>query len=288
VETGTSLQVTANNETIFTHNQVWFELNQKYSEWGFLQNPLSNSMTVFLALYTNYCANMKEQLYRIFDGLRREYDPTANYSMVEMGIDGHKQSKRTNTDNTDNVMGTKVSDFDVEKQGSESLARTYGRKETTEVFDNAFTSGISATGTKNEKRETEYATPTDTTTYTGRKDSTKQGTEKTQTITSGTETLTASGQNASAGHSRNNRSEEFDNNVTVNGSVIDSTGKRTAETMTGLTDGAQHMFSRFGNIGVATAADMLAKEYELRKINLLKDWVHGFILEYCTYVGSGE
>ena len=285
---GTSLQVTANNETIFTHNQVWFELNQKYSEWGFLQNPLSNSMTVFLALYTNYCANMKEQLFRIYDGLRREYDPTANYSMVELGIDGHKQSKKTDTDNTDSVAGTKISDVDIEKQGSESNARTYGQKEITDRFNNAFDSGISATGTHTDREERQLATPTDTMTFTGRKDSTKQGSEKTQSITSGNETLTASGQSASAGHSRNNKTEEYDNNVSVIGSVMDATGKRTAETMTGLTDGSQHMFSRFGNIGVATAADMLAKEYELRKINLLKDWVHGFILEYCTYVGSED
>lgn len=288
METGTSLQLTVNNETVFTHNQVWFELNQKYTEWGFLKHPYSNIMSAFLAMYQNYVANMGDQFYRLFKGMQKEYDPTSNYSMIEIGADGRKQSKKSNTDNTDSVAGTKLSDVDVEKTGSETLARTYNGKQITDHFNNAFNSGISANGTNSAREETTMSNPSDTTTFNGRKDSTKQGTEKTQSLASGQETLSASGQSASAGQSRNTKTESYDNNVSVDGAIIDATGEITTETLANLTDGTQHIFSRFGNIGVATAADMLMKEYELRKHNLLKEWVHGFILEYCTYVGSDE
>lgn len=288
METGTNLQLTVNNETVFTHNQVWFELNQKYTEWGFLKHPDSNIMSAFLALYQNYVSNMGYQFYRLFKGMQKEYDPTSNYSMIEIGADGRKQSKKSNTDNTDSVAGTKISDVDVEKSGSETLARTYNGKQITDHFNNAFNSGISANGTNSAREETTMSAPTDTTSFTGRKDSTKQGTEKTQSLTVGDSSISASGQSASAGQSRNTKTESYENNVSVDGAIIDATGEITTETLENLTDGTQHIFSRFGNIGVATAADMLMKEYELRKHNLLKEWVHGFILEYCTYVGSDE
>lgn len=288
-DSATDFAVSVSGQTIFPSNQIWFELNQKYTEWGFLQNPNSNGGQMLRSLWANYVANMGEQLLHIWVGMHKEYDPTSNYSMIEIGADGHKQSKRTNTDNTDSVAGTKQGNHSTNFKGSDTNARTVTGKQTTDHYNNAFDSGISATGTHTGRDETSFPTSVnDTHSFSSREDENTYTNNQIQTLASGTETLSATGQTASAGQSRNNKSEAFENNVSVNGAVIDASGNETARTFTGLTDGTEHIFSRFGNIGVATAADMLMKEYELRKINLLKDFVHGFILEYCTYIGSDD
>lgn len=285
----TDFAVTVNGTTIFASNPVYFELNQKYTEWGFLQNENSNGGQMLRSLWTNYVANMGSQLLRIWEGLNKQYDPTSNYSMVEIGADGHKQSKRTDTDNTDSVAGTKQANQSTEYKGSEGNARTVTGKQTTDRYENAFDSGISATGTHTNREETQFPTSVnDTRSFTNREDETTYDNNQTQSVTSGQEQLSATGQVASAGQSRNTKTESFDNDVTVQGAFIDASGIQTDVPLEDLTDGTQHVFSRFGNIGVATASDMLMKEYELRKINLLKDFVHGFILEYCTYIGCDD
>jgi hypothetical protein len=289
VNPATDLAVTVDGHSIFASNPIWFEFEQKYTEWGFLQNPLSDKAQMFRSLWTNYVANTGEQLLHIWEGMNKEYDPTSNYSMIEMGADGHKQSGRNNTDNTDSVAGTKQDKQDTEYKGTEGNARTVTGKQITDRYENAFDSGLDSNGTHTGRDETSFPTSVnDTRSFTNRKDETTYGNNQSQNITSGTESLSATGQIASAGHTRNNKSETFDNNVSVTGTKIDASGNETSVSMSDLTDGTQHIFSRFGNIGVATAADMLMKEYELRKINLLKDFVHGFILEYCTYIGCDD
>ena len=287
----TDLAVTVDNQTIFASNPIWFEFEQKYTEWGFLQNPLSDKAQMFRSLWTNYVANTGEQLLHIWEGMNKEYDPTSNYSMIEMGADGHKQSGRNNTDNTDSVAGTKQDKHKLTYNGTEANKRTMDGKQITDRYENAFDSGLTSNGTHTGRDETGFSddyAATDTRSFTSRNDETSYDNTLSQQITSGNETLTANGNVASAGQTRNNKSETFENNVSVNGTKIDASGNETTVPMTGLTDGTQHIFSRFGNIGVATAADMLMKEYELRKINLLKDFVHGFILEYCTYIGCDD
>lgn len=269
----TDLAVTVGNQNIFASNPIWFEFEQKYTEWGFLQNPLSDKAQMFRSLWTNYVANTGEQLLHIWEGMNKEYDPTSNYSMIEMGADGHKQSDRDNTDNTDSVAGT--------KQDKHKL--TYNGKQITDHYENAFDSGLDSNGTHTGRNVTSFVDGN-----TIRNDETSYDNTQTQNITIGNETLSAQGNVASAGHSRNSKTEKFKNNVSVTGTKIDASGKETSVSLSDLTDGTQHIFSRFGNIGVATAADMLMKEYELRKINLLKDFVHGFILEYCTYIGCDD
>lgn len=63
------------------------------------------------------------------------------------------------------------------------------------------------------------------------------------------------------------------------------TGDFGTDTKTGYHEAHEHYFSRVGNIGTQTAADMLLKEYELRKINLLEEYVREFVRRNFYYAG---
>lgn len=269
VASGTSLQLSHGDTVIFPHNQVWFELNQKYTEWGFLQDPLSNSMTVFLALYTNFSANMGNQFYRMWDALQREYNPIENYSMLEAGADGHKQSKKTESSSADSVGGSKVSDVANERTG----------KTVSDEYKNAF-DDATATGAHVGRVETDYsptAALTDTTKYT----ETKSQTVGNLSVTDQT--------NTTVQRTAGENTEDFDNDVSVSFKKTNPDGTDSTETLgSDFTDGTMYRHTRSGNIGVTTAQQMLTEELELRQTNLLKMWVESFIREYFSYVGDDE
>lgn len=63
-------------------------------------------------------------------------------------------------------------------------------------------------------------------------------------------------------------------------------GDFDGNTKTGYNEAKEHYFSRVGNIGTQTPADMLLREYELRKINLCAEYVREFILRNFYYVGG--
>lgn len=48
-----------------------------------------------------------------------------------------------------------------------------------------------------------------------------------------------------------------------------------------------HSLKRSGNIGVTTTQQMLTSEYEMRKIDIVNGFVHGFIDRYCFYFSNG-
>lgn len=284
VETGTSLQVTHGSTVIFTHNQVWFELNQKYTEWGFLKNPNSNGMSVFLALYTNFVANMGGQLWRMYDAITREYNPLNNYDMTESGGDGRKQSKKTVTDTSDNVNGARLGGVTTTKNGSEANTHTQTGNETVTHSENAFDSGLTATA---RDERTAPAAITDTHSFTGRNDATTYGQDKNSDAVDGV-TLTGY-TNVGRTHDKKENTEEYQNNVTLNVTKMKPDGTAESSAMgTTYSDGTEHFLTRSGNIGVTTNMQMLTQELEGRRTNLLKEWVHMFIMEYCTYVGSDE
>lgn len=64
------------------------------------------------------------------------------------------------------------------------------------------------------------------------------------------------------------------------------TGTFDGSTKTGYHEAHEHFFTRTGNIGTMTAADMLTKELEIRRVNLLHDYVACFISANCYYCGS--
>lgn len=305
---GTSLQLTVGGEVIFEHARVWNELDDKYSLWSFLCDTRSTPAAVFFAMYTFYCANMGEQYARMLDAITREYNPINNYEMIESGADGHIQSKKTDTDNLDSLSGTKTGNHDTTrtgtethtKTGTETHSRTDAGTQTTDRYENAFDSGISANGTHTNKEVTSLPTFTDTVGYgsgivdeiaygTGVKDESKYTNTETQNITVGQENLSVTGHNATVGHSRNTKTEDFENDVAVSAKKQNADGtESTINLGSNFTDGTMHTFTRSGNIGVTTSMQMVSGEMEREKLNLLKMWVHGFIKEYFSYIGDDD
>ncbi len=299
-------QLVVNNTEIFTNTQVWNELDYKYSEFSFLAKQFENYTTRFTTLYSQYCVNMGEQYARMLDAITRKYNPINNYEMIESGADGRKQSKKTDTDKVDTVTGTKNGDSSNtrtgsqtnEKSGSESSGRTYSGNQITDRYENAFDSGISANGTHTNKDVTQLPTYTDslgftnredTLTYNNIKDEVKNTNNQTQNITVGSESLSATGQSATAGHSRNTKTEDYENDVSVSAKKQNADGTESSLALgSDFTDGTMHVFTRSGNIGVTTSMQMVSGEMEREKLNLLKMWVHGFIYEYCTYIHGSD
>lgn len=299
-------QLVVNNTEIFTNTQVWNELDYKYSEFSFLARQFENFTTRFTTLYSQYCVNMGEQYARMLDAITRKYNPINNYEMIESGADGRKQSKKTDTDKVDTVTGTKNGDYSNirsgnqtnAKSGSESSGRTYSGNQITDRYENAFDSGISANGTHTNKDVTQLPTYTDslgftnredTLTYNNVKDEVKNTNNQTQNITVGSESLSATGQSATAGHSRNTKTEDYENDVSVSAKKQNADGTESVVALgADFTDGTMHVFTRSGNIGVTTSMQMVSGEMEREKLNLLKMWVHGFIYEYCTYIHGSD
>ena len=58
------------------------------------------------------------------------------------------------------------------------------------------------------------------------------------------------------------------------------------DTLTGYHEANEHYLKRSGNIGVTTSAQMITGEVELRKIDLLKDYIREFFSRYGYAVGG--
>lgn len=65
----------------------------------------------------------------------------------------------------------------------------------------------------------------------------------------------------------------------------DQTGTVGSDTVSGH-EVTEHVLTRSGNIGVTTNATMVSQEYELRKINVLKDYVKQFAAQYLYSIGG--
>lgn len=59
-------------------------------------------------------------------------------------------------------------------------------------------------------------------------------------------------------------------------------------TLSGYHEANEHFLKRSGNIGVTEASAMVTHELELRKRDLLREWVKEFIDRYCYTIGGGE
>lgn len=299
-------QLVVDNTEIFTNAQVWNELDYKYSEFSFLAKQFENYTTRFTTLYSQYCVNMGEQYARMLDAITRKYNPINNYEMIESGADGRKQSKKTDSEKLDTVSGTKNGDSSNTrtgnqtnaKSGSESSGRTYSGNQITDRYENTFDSGISANGAHTNRDVTQLPAYTDslgftnrqdTLTYNNVKDEVKNNNDQSQSMTVGQESLSVTGQSASAGHSRNTKTEDYENDVSVSAKKQNADGTESSLALgSDFTDGTMHVFTRSGNIGVTTSMQMVSGEMEREKLNLLKMWVHGFIYEYCTYIHGSD
>lgn len=65
----------------------------------------------------------------------------------------------------------------------------------------------------------------------------------------------------------------------------DQTGAVGLDTVSGH-EVTEHVMTRSGNIGVTTSAQMVSQEYELRKIDILKDYVKTFAAQYLYSIGG--
>lgn len=205
-------EVEVNDETIFTSDDVFYELAYNYTEFFVNTGIFQATAAGFIGLWDHYRSTTKDQLYRFWKGLKAEYDPISNYDMLEVGADGKRISKETDT------------------------VTPYGGTQTaTQVNRFGLNSG-------------ETGKPYDTSTMT---------VKPIPDVETKTETT---------------REVESDVSIDFDG-----------DTLTGYHEGTEHYFKRKGNIGVQTAADMLLKEQELRErgMNLLRDYVKGFIDRYC-------
>jgi len=293
IETGTSLELVVNNQIIFQHNQVWFELYQKYSEWGFLKHPDSNSLTVFNALYTNFVANNKEAFFRMWDALEREYNPINNYDLVEYGANGRKKSEKVNEDTGDNVNGARLGSVTTTQHGSEKDTQTQTGKTQTDRYENAFNSGIDATGTHVAREEVTAPTSIENErTFTNRDAQTDY--DKT-TGSDSVDGVTLVGYtNTGRAHDHKESHESYNADVQINTHRVLPNGGISAGGLGAqgefFMEGENSYLSRSGNIGVTSSTELVSREMEMREAygNLLKRWVHMFILEYCTYVGAED
>lgn len=206
------LEVTYNDETIFTSDQVFYEFADNYSTYKVCISDIFQPTTAaFIALYSRYRDNTKAQLYRAWKALQAEYDPLSNYDMTETGADGKKLSMQTITPygGTESTTTTKRTGLNSTDPG--------------EVADTVTTENKPIIGAKT---ETNY---------------------------------------------ENDKSVDFD-----------------GTTHTGYHEGNEHFLKRSGNVGVTSNVQLLTGELELRKRDLLREWVKEFIDRYCYCVGGAD
>lgn len=273
---GNSLAVTVDNTTIIAGFQVLNQLTYRYSEWSFLQHPLSNSLTAFMAQYTAYTADMGNNFLRMYQALIADYNPIENYSMTEDSIDGSVISEKTKKDVTDNLHGSKQSDSTTTQGGTENHS-IGAHTDTTDHYTNAFDSGISDTGTHSSRDSTSVGAHSDTITFTNRTTEAAYDNDASGTSTADGDSTSLSGMSAiGQAHDVTESTEGYANDIDL-GDMGD--GYSTADI---------HKLTRSGNIGVTTSQQMIESELKLRLANLTDMWVDGFIKKYCVFLGVEE
>lgn len=267
---GNYLELRVNDNLVFTNEQIFNELYYFYSEWSYLVRLfVEDNAQKFLQLYTDYVKSVGYNYFRMNDALTREYNPLNNYEMIESGADGRKISDRTFSDNNNNLRGVKESDTTDVTTGSVE----------NDFYNNAFNSDVSSAGTHVSR---EVSTNNNLTVT-----HTKENTES-ETSADGKVTFTNFDE-INKEYNTNERTESNKNDVEISYKVSTPDGARqTVITGNTFTEGTMHEFTRSGNIGVTTSAQMIQGELEMRKTNLMKDFVRGFILRYCTFTGFEE
>ena len=316
------LDVIYNTEKIFTHAQVLNVLDYTYESFSFRHKDTQSPMSGFTAQFWGYSNEVAPQYARMLDAIDREYNPISNYEMVESGYDGTKVSDKINTSISDSLNANALASVsNVEDPYSRSTNNTQNGKvkttqagsETADNYVNAFDTGISDTGTLAEKNvntfnnrasTVEYGAEgsaytniitestsaqikkhTDFSTLTGEDFTVKDYDTNTDKTISGEQFNTAV-----KGISSGKNNESNTNDVTLTMDKLNPDGTTTKETVgVDFTNGTMHKFTRSGNIGVTTNQQMLEAEIALRqKTNLLQDFIKGFIIKYCCYLGEEE
>lgn len=94
---------------------------------------------------------------------------------------------------------------------------------------------------------------------------------------------------AKEGENNGKTEEKWGNDVSISYKTANEDGTFSDNTFgSDFSDGTMHVLTRSGNIGVTTNAQMIQGEIEMRRINLLHEYVRGFITLYCSFVGVDE
>lgn len=94
---------------------------------------------------------------------------------------------------------------------------------------------------------------------------------------------------AKEGENNGKTEEKWSNDVSISYKSANEDGTFSDNTFgSDFSDGTMHVLTRSGNIGVTTNAQMIQGEIEMRRINLLHEYVQGFITLYCSFVGVDE
>ena len=94
---------------------------------------------------------------------------------------------------------------------------------------------------------------------------------------------------AKEGENNGKTEEKWSNDVSISYKSANEDGTFSDNTFgSDFSDGTMHVLTRTGNIGVTTNAQMIQGEIEMRRINLLHEYVQGFITLYCSFVGVDE
>ena len=94
---------------------------------------------------------------------------------------------------------------------------------------------------------------------------------------------------AKEGENNGKTEEKWGNDVSISYKSANEDGTFSDNTFgSDFSDGTMHVLTRTGNIGVTTNAQMIQGEIEMRRINLLHEYVQGFITLYCSFVGVDE
>ena len=94
---------------------------------------------------------------------------------------------------------------------------------------------------------------------------------------------------AKEGENNGKTEDKWGNDVSISYKSANDDGTFSDNTFgSDFSDGTMHVLTRTGNIGVTTNAQMIQGEIEMRRINLLHEYVQGFITLYCSFVGVDE
>lgn len=316
------LDVEYNRVKLFAHLQVLPVFKYQYDSFSFRHLETESALAGFTVQYWQYSNEVAPQYARMIDAIERQYNPISNYEMVESGYDGTKVSDRINTSISDSLNANALASVsNIEDPYSRSTNNTQNGKikttqagsETADNYVNAFDTGISDTGTLAEKNVNTFNNRASTVEYGA------EGSAYTNIITESTSAQikkhmdfsnltgedftvkdydtntdkTISGEQfntAVKGISSGKNNESNTNDVTLTMDKLNPDGTTTKETVgVDFTNGTMHKFTRSGNIGVTTNQQMVESEISLRmKVNLLQDFVKGFITKYCCYLGEEE
>lgn len=308
---------TDTTEVLIDGDFVAYHILRKYQKYCFdtyyyigTSDPVSN----FIDQFTHYARVQQYNFYRMWQALRLDYDPVANYNMIEVGEDvrtdnmTHTATKNTTDTQTNNLIQTNTYNSTDTTTNNLSQAVTHGLTQTTtNNLTNTTQHGLTQTTTNNQTRtdtrtpdkltNTHAVAPFDnaspkteyTDTQTGKETQTTAYSGAGDTVaTSGADTVTDTGTQATSNTGTDNTTNTGTQSTAYSGDdTTTNTGTRTVahtgynEDTDRGTERTEHNLSRSGNIGVTTTQQMIDSEIQLRIKNIVTQYIDYIMGCFC-------